>query len=90
MRYRDLPQNVRERITDYYEHKYSQKRLFNELEILSEVSKPLRDVSKFYHSRKTHNSKLFISPYWMIYANSTKTEKTSRLRCRKRCTHKLS
>lgn len=43
MRYRDLPQNVRERITDYYEHKYSQKRLFNELEILSEVSKPLRD-----------------------------------------------
>ncbi|XP_066925521.1 potassium/sodium hyperpolarization-activated cyclic nucleotide-gated channel 1-like [Clytia hemisphaerica] len=43
MRYRDLPQNVREKITDYYEHKYSQKRLFNELEILSEVSKPLRD-----------------------------------------------
>lgn len=51
MRYRDLPQNVREKITDYYEHKYSQKRLFNELEILSEVSKPLRDVSnKLYLS----------------------------------------
>lgn len=45
MRYRDLPNKTRERITDYYEHKYSQKRLFNEYEILNEISKPLRDVS---------------------------------------------
>jgi len=43
MRYRDLPNKTRERITDYYEHKYSQKRLFNEYEILNEISKPLRD-----------------------------------------------
>lgn len=45
MCYRNLPIATRERITDYYEHKYTQKRLFNEDEILSEVSPPLRNVS---------------------------------------------
>jgi len=43
MSYRDLPVETRERITEYYEHKYSQKRLFNEDEILSEISRPIRD-----------------------------------------------
>jgi len=48
MRYRDLPIKTRERITDYYEHKYFQKRLFNETQILGEISTPLRDVSSIY------------------------------------------
>jgi len=43
MCYRDLPISTRERITDYYEHKYAQKRLFDEHEILSEISPPLRN-----------------------------------------------
>ena len=46
MCYRDLPISTRERITDYYEHKYAQKRLFDEHEILSEISPPLRNVSQ--------------------------------------------
>ena len=46
MCYRDLPISTRERITDYYEHKYAQKRLFDEHEILAEISPPLRNVSK--------------------------------------------
>lgn len=44
MTYRNLPLSTRERITDYYEHKYTQKRLFNEAEILAEVSLPIRNV----------------------------------------------
>lgn len=48
MCYRDLPITTREKISDYYEHKYSQKKLFNEEEILSEVSPPLRDVSESF------------------------------------------
>lgn len=43
MCYRDLPLATRERITDYYEHKYTQKRLFNEQQILAEISPPLRN-----------------------------------------------
>ncbi|XP_057302359.1 potassium/sodium hyperpolarization-activated cyclic nucleotide-gated channel 1-like [Hydractinia symbiolongicarpus] len=43
MTYRNLPLSTRERITDYYEHKYTQKRLFNETEILAEVSLPIRN-----------------------------------------------
>ena len=43
MRYRELPIHIRERITSYYEHKYSQRRLFDEHEVLSEISGPLRD-----------------------------------------------
>ena len=45
MSYRNLPASTRERLANYYEHKYFQKRLFNEVEILSEISPPIKDVS---------------------------------------------
>ena len=44
MRYRKLPQELRQRVTDYYEHRYKHK-FFNEEQILTELSQGLREVS---------------------------------------------
>lgn len=44
MRYRKLPQVIRQRVTDYYEHRYKHK-CFNENKILAELSQGLREVS---------------------------------------------
>lgn len=43
MSYRKLPRELRNKIVDYYEHRYNGK-FFNETEILQEVSECLRDV----------------------------------------------
>ena len=43
MRYRKLPQNLRQKISDYYEHRYHRK-FFNEEAILSDLSQGLREV----------------------------------------------
>lgn len=52
MSYRKLPRELRNKIVDYYEHRYNGK-FFNEVEILQEVSECLRDVglmiSKFHN-----------------------------------------
>ena len=45
MSYRQLPDKIKKRVANYYEHKYHQGRFFNEDRVLSEVSGPLRDVS---------------------------------------------
>ena len=44
MTYRTLPEHVKERLSNYYEHKY-QGKMFDEEQILGEISKPLKEVS---------------------------------------------
>ena len=43
MVYRKLPRNLRQRITDYYEHRY-QGKMFDEENILGELNECLREV----------------------------------------------
>ena len=49
MRYRKLPQDVRQQITEYYEHRYRRK-FFNEEAILNGLSQGLKEVE--YYSLK--------------------------------------
>ncbi len=43
MVYRKLPRNLRQRISDYYEHRY-QGKMFDEVNILGELNECLREV----------------------------------------------
>lgn len=43
MRYRKVPQDLRQRVQEFYEHRY-RKKYFNEAAILNELSKGLREV----------------------------------------------
>ena len=47
MVYRKLPRNLRQRITDYYEHRY-QGKMFDEENILGELNECLREVKIFF------------------------------------------
>ena len=53
MIYRKLPRNLRQRITDYYEHRY-QGKMFDEDNILGELNECLKEV---YHHIIVHKSK---------------------------------
>lgn len=44
MSFHKLPPDTRQRIHDYYEHRY-QGKMFDEESILGELSEPLREVS---------------------------------------------
>lgn len=48
MIYRKLPRNLRQRITDYYEHRY-QGKMFDEVSILGELNECLKEVSCSVH-----------------------------------------
>ena len=52
MRYRKLPQEVRQQITEYYEHRYRRK-FFNEEAILSGLSQGLKEVCQGWSGRFT-------------------------------------
>ena len=43
MRYRKLPQDIRQRVQEFYEHRY-RKKFFNEEMIMQELSAGLREV----------------------------------------------
>lgn len=45
MRYRKLPQDLRLKVQEYYEHRF-RKKFFNEESILKELSKGLKEVCK--------------------------------------------
>ena len=45
LNYRKLPRSLRNKVHDYYEHRY-QRKCFNEEEILKEISPCLREVSQ--------------------------------------------
>lgn len=49
MRYRKLPQHLRQKVLDYYEHRF-QHRFFNEEQILYELSDGLREVNIIFSS----------------------------------------
>jgi len=46
MIYRKLPRNLRQRISDYYEHRY-QGKMFDEKNILDELNECLKEVCTF-------------------------------------------
>lgn len=48
MIYRKLPRNLRQRISDYYEHRY-QGKMFDEDSILGELNECLREVSSMFY-----------------------------------------
>ena len=45
MLYRNLPDKMKKRVTVYFNQKFCQGRFFNEDDVLSGLSKPLRNVS---------------------------------------------
>jgi len=47
MIYRKLPRNLRQRISDYYQHRY-QGKMFDEKSILDELNECLKEVSSFF------------------------------------------
>ena len=47
MSYRKLPRNLRQKINDYYEHRY-QGKMFDENSILDELNGCLREVSRMF------------------------------------------
>ncbi len=47
MAWRKLPREMRNRISDYYEHRY-QGKIFHEDKILTELSEKLRSVCFFF------------------------------------------
>lgn len=47
MRYRKLPQNIRMRVQEFYEHRY-RKKYFNEETILEELSAGLKEVNNMH------------------------------------------
>ena len=52
MRYRKLPQDLRAKVAEYYEHRY-RKKYFNEEHILAELSKGLKEVETLFSSNQT-------------------------------------
>ncbi|KAG8311223.1 Potassium/sodium hyperpolarization-activated cyclic nucleotide-gated channel 3 [Homalodisca vitripennis] len=49
MAYRKLPREMRQRITEYFEHRY-QGKFFDEEAILGELSEKLREASEHFYS----------------------------------------
>lgn len=49
MSFHKLPADMRQRIHDYYEHRY-QGKMFDEESILGELNEPLREVSSKIHT----------------------------------------
>ena len=54
MIYRKLPRTMRQRITDYYEHRY-QGKMFDEGSILGELNECLKEVKEIYLSLSIYN-----------------------------------
>lgn len=48
MSFHKLPADMRQKIHDYYEHRY-QGKIFDEESILNELNDPLREVRKSYN-----------------------------------------
>ena len=56
MAYRKLPRDTRNKITEYFEHRY-QGKFFDEEAILGELSEKLREVSEVHYHESNRNSK---------------------------------
>lgn len=66
MSFHKLPADVRQRIHDYYEHRF-QGKMFDEDSILGELSDPLKEVCYFLNL-------FFISVHLFIQFESSRTE----------------
>ena len=66
MRYRKLPQNIRMRVQEFYEHRY-RKKYFNEELILEELSTGLKEVCTSYFPVNFKRS--YCCPGWLAYTS---------------------
>lgn len=60
MAYRKLPRDTRNKITEYFEHRY-QGKFFDEEAILGELSEKLREVSEM----------MYWSDEWIVFKQNT-------------------
>ena len=60
MAYRKLPRDTRNKITEYFEHRY-QGKFFDEEAILGELSEKLREVSEM----------MYWSDKWIVFKQNT-------------------
>ena len=60
MAYRKLPRDTRNKITEYFEHRY-QGKFFDEEAILGELSEKLREVSEM----------MYWSDDWIVFKQNT-------------------
>ena len=60
MAYRKLPRDTRNKITEYFEHRY-QGKFFDEEAILGELSEKLREVSEM----------IYWSDEWIVFKQNT-------------------
>ena len=60
MAYRKLPRDTRNKITEYFEHRY-QGKFFDEEAILGELSEKLREVSEM----------MYWSDEWIVFKHNT-------------------
>ena len=60
MAYRKLPRDTRNKITEYFEHRY-QGKFFDEEAILGELSEKLREVSEM----------MYWSDEWIVFKQKT-------------------
>jgi len=74
MSYRKLPRNLRQRIADYYEHRYHGK-MFDERNILGELNESLREVKPvlMYQLRLSLHEPMEGSVSWAAVSNLTLT-----------------
>ena len=62
MAYRKFPRELRQRITDYYEHRY-QGKMFDEENIMTELSECLREVIiRHLHFASLRSPRKWVSP----------------------------
>lgn len=66
MRYRKLPQDIRQRVQEFYEHRY-RKKFFNEEMIMQELSAGLREV---YMCIFTYIHNYYIRTHITAYAHT--------------------
>lgn len=59
MSFHKLPADMRQKIHDYYEHRY-QGKIFDEDSILNELNDPLKEVRCKYHSSADLESELLL------------------------------
>lgn len=62
MSFHKLPADMRQKIHDYYEHRY-QGKIFDEDNILSELNDPLKEVRRLEFKLLTNIYK----PLWRVY-----------------------
>lgn len=75
MAYRKLPRDMRQRITEYFEHRY-QGKFFDEECILGELSEKLREDVINYNCRCVYNFSLYYHHSYIFNFETTRPHST--------------